>query len=270
MSKYPLEKLIYFLAALIPGFTALLIFELAHPGCFNWFFALPFAGYRTKIVLVLAAAFVGGYSIITLLGYFLTSVGGMVGALMPYEASHLVPWAPWRDPKWRSAVKRYLGADAPEDKVLIKADYYEWKKENMISLLPEDQQGSALAALRVEQIESEMNDSHWERWYDHFDRLVRQEKTPVDWTTQMRHGLEFNFKATALYVLISAIWVPAVRHWWCILPASLWTIFFVLKEWVDVQSVRNKWWTLSAQIKYLLEREPLSQQKALFPPSPTG
>jgi hypothetical protein len=58
LSKYPLEKLLYFVAGVIPGFVALLMFQVAHPGSFNWFFSLGFLGYRTKVVLAVLAMFV--------------------------------------------------------------------------------------------------------------------------------------------------------------------------------------------------------------------
>jgi hypothetical protein len=46
--KYPLEKFFYFLAGVIPGFVAILIYHLAVLGSFTWFFQLSFLGYTTK------------------------------------------------------------------------------------------------------------------------------------------------------------------------------------------------------------------------------
>src|SRR5258707_589380 len=63
LSKYPLEKVFFFLAGIIPGFVALLIFQLAAPGTFGWFFTLGFLGYKTKLGLILLSAFIIGNSL---------------------------------------------------------------------------------------------------------------------------------------------------------------------------------------------------------------
>src|ERR1700722_18902833 len=42
LTKYPIEKLLFFVAGIIPGMAALLIFDSAAPGSFAWFFALSF------------------------------------------------------------------------------------------------------------------------------------------------------------------------------------------------------------------------------------
>jgi hypothetical protein len=67
-TKFPLEKLLFFVAGVIPGFVALLIFGLAHPAAFNWFFVLGFLGYKTKLCLILLVAFVVGNSLTTFFG----------------------------------------------------------------------------------------------------------------------------------------------------------------------------------------------------------
>lgn len=82
LSKYPLEKVFYFVAGVIPGFTALLIFQLAVPGAFTWFFTLGFIGYKTKLSLILLVAFVIGNSMTTFLRAIVGMVGGVVAATM--------------------------------------------------------------------------------------------------------------------------------------------------------------------------------------------
>jgi hypothetical protein len=273
-SKYPLDRLVYFIAALIPGFAALLIFEATHPGSFNWFIWHPFLGYRTKLTIVVLAAFVVGYSISALLGYFLGMLGGAIGGAMsvsgPKGNPASVAIAPWRDPRWRNALKKYLGADAPEDTVVMSEVIY-GLRNSMIDRLPEDQRIAASMALNTERINSFTNDTRWSQWYTQFHSIVLAEQSK-EWMTQVRHGFEFNLKATALYVLISAIWVPTLRHWWYLVPAILWTMAFVLGEWSSAQQYTNDWTTLDAQIKYLLEMPPLPQQRSLFggPPVPSA
>jgi hypothetical protein len=56
-SRYPLDKLVFFVAGIIPGSVALLVYQLAVPGSFNWFFALGFLGYRSKLTLIVLVAF---------------------------------------------------------------------------------------------------------------------------------------------------------------------------------------------------------------------
>src|SRR5438128_12681635 len=99
LSKYPLDKLASFIAAIIPGFAALLIFNLAAPGSFMWFFGLGSLGYNTKLTLILIAAFVIGISLTTLLNGLLGGAGGVLGG-MTYKHPSQYDVAPWRDPQW--------------------------------------------------------------------------------------------------------------------------------------------------------------------------
>jgi hypothetical protein len=73
-SKYPLEKLFSFVAAVIPGFVALLVF----PGSLQWLFALGFLGYRTRVTVVVLLAFVVGFTMTTILSAFLGAIGGLL------------------------------------------------------------------------------------------------------------------------------------------------------------------------------------------------
>jgi len=99
--KYPLDKLLYFIAAALPGSVALLIFQMASPDAFAWFFRLGFLGYKTRFGLILLACFVVGYTVTTilsrLLGAILGAVGGFVGTRRYNQATPSV--APWRDPR---------------------------------------------------------------------------------------------------------------------------------------------------------------------------
>jgi hypothetical protein len=261
-SKYPLEKLVYFVAALIPGFAALLTFELAHPGSFNWFFALGFLGYRTKIALAVMVAFVIGYSMSSVFGALLGGIGGAIGAGL--KIRHLLdsPIAPWRDPLWRYALSLHLGAKTPEDTMIMLPEVYQWKL-NLINEMPEANRLSETANLNMEKIRLEMNDRRWSQWYDHFAAVVRAKRN-LEWFTQVRHGIDFNLKTAAVYVLVSLIWVPALRHWWIFTPAILWTIILIIVEITTVAEYKNPWSTLNAQTTHLMETKPGSQQASLF------
>lgn len=79
LPKFPFEKIFYFAAGIIPGFVALLIYQLGVPGSFVWFFTLGFLGYRTKLSLILLAGFIIGNSMTTFLNSLLGAAGGAYG-----------------------------------------------------------------------------------------------------------------------------------------------------------------------------------------------
>lgn len=254
-SKYPLEKLIFYLAAIVPGFMALLIFQLAAPGSFGWFFAMGFLGYRSKLAIILLVSFVVGYTLTSCLSSVLLFLGGAIGGAMatsrPYKPPETYAAAPWRDPRWRTVLKLHLGKDAPNDTMLISADLFALR-EQMLNALPQRERDAALLELRGEKINAEIDDGKWAQWYDHFHQLAIQ-SSERDWHYNVARGLSFNFEATGLYVLISAYWVPSLRHWWLMVPAAVWVFILISQQYGDVKRYTEKWSTLYAQITYLSE-----------------
>jgi hypothetical protein len=87
-------------------------------------------------------------------------------------------------------------------------------------------------------------------WYDHYHQIVLQPREQ-DFVWHVQNGLNFNLETTAVYVLIGALVVPSVRHWWCIVPACMWLLLLVAEVYTALQQLSNKWLTLSAQVKYL-------------------
>lgn len=254
-SKYPFEKLFYFAAGVIPGFVALLIFQLAAPGSFAWFFALGFLGYRAKLGLILLAAFVVGNSLTTFLSSLLGALGGALGSISvkePYKPPHSYDTAPWRDERWRTVLKSRLGAQAPNDTSLIPPAVLKIRRE-MIDSLPANERPMALVNLGREKLSAEMDDGNWEQWYDHYHQVVVFEEDRKDFDLYVRRGLNFNLETAAVYVLISAVFVRSLRHWWCILPTCMWVLLLVAQEYSGFKRYTNKWSSLSAQIKYLSE-----------------
>jgi hypothetical protein len=261
LSKYPLEKLVYFIAGIIPGFVALLIYGLAVPGSFGWFFALGFLGYKTRISLILLVAFVAGNSLTTLLNAILGSIGATLDrreAKEPYKPPHSYEVAPWRDPRWRTALKNHLGGRAPIDSQLASQQLLSLMREQ-INNSPEAQRPSALANLEHDRIQAEINDGKWEQWYDHYHRFILFNRGDLDIIWYVRQGLNFNLETAGVYVLISALVVTEVRHWWTILPASIWVLLLVAFEYSEWTRYKNKWSTLSEQTKYLMAQEPLKE-----------
>jgi hypothetical protein len=162
-SKYPLERLVYYVAGIIPGFIAILIYRLAVHASFGWFLSISFLGYRTKLSLFLVTSFVVGRTITSFIRGLLGAAGGVIGAtraMRPYNLPHSYTVAPWRDPRWRIALKNYLGANAPNDSHLLTQELIELKRQG-INFLPEGQRPEAIAKLDVEKINSEIDDSRW-------------------------------------------------------------------------------------------------------------
>jgi hypothetical protein len=139
----------------------------------------------------------------------------------------------------------------------MKQKFYELR-ERSISYLPEEQRSTALYELTRERFQSEVDDADWARWYNHYHVVVRR-PADRDVVLHVQRGLGFNLEAAALYTLVSAGFVPALRHWWCILPACLWTFSLINGEFWDFRRAMDKWSTLSAQITYLILRSLIAQ-----------
>ena len=251
-TKYPLERFFYCVAGVIPGFVALFIFQLATAKSFSWFFASDFLGYRTKLSLIVIVAFLVGNSLTAFLSSFLGMIGracGGVTSMRPYKPPPSFAVAPWRDRRWRNVLKRRLGTQVPNDSNFITQELFDLRSKG-IDLLPEEQRFAALAGLRSEKMNADMDDWKWADWYEQYHQVVLQLNS-TDPAVHVQRGLHFNLETTALYVLISAAFVPSLRHWWCILPSCVWVLLLVAQEYSAVARFENKWSTLFAQTEYL-------------------
>jgi hypothetical protein len=258
VTKFPLEKLVRFVAGVIPGFAALLMFQFVSPGSFQWFFDLGFLGYRTKLAFILVVAFVVGNSLTEFLSRFLGALGGAIGAVYwarrPIESSSSLAVAPWRDPRWRTVLRKQLGAEAPKDTSLISEELFQLRRAHIMEFVPAEDRASELAKLHLEKLGAEIEDSRWSSWYNHYHGLVLlSEKRDFAW--HVANGLNFNLQATSFYVLASAFVVRDVRHWWCILPAGFWLLTLVAEIYTAYKNIINSWSTLGQQITYLGEQE---------------
>jgi hypothetical protein len=243
-SKYPLEKLFSFVAAIIPGGIALLI----STGMVSWFLSLGLLGYRTKISALMVASFVIGFTMTTFLQALLGAVGGVIGAAT-YKPPHSYNIAPWRDPGWRALVKGKLGANCPNDTRPMSPVIFDLRTK-IIGNLPNGQQPAETLKLHTQRLSAESDDLAWATWYDHYHKIIVQ-PDERDVFLQVHTGLRFSLQTAAVYVLLSAAVVPAVRHWWCIVPASLWALLLILESVESVRKALNKWSTLNEQVKYL-------------------
>ncbi len=255
LSKYPLERVFYLVAGVIPGFIALLIFYLSSPGSFAWFFSSLFLGYRTKIAIVVLAAFVIGNSLTTFLSGIMGACGGVVGTIQarkPYKSSYTYDFAPWRDPRWRLLMRQRLGDQAPNDTRLI-TDHILDQHKQVIELLPENQRAEPLANLILAKSNAELDDMRWEQWYAQYHQQVTLQSGYQDFAWHVRSGLNYNLQAASVYVLVAAVFVPSLRHWWWILPACFWVVLMVAEALSGVRNLMDKWSSLSVQIQYLRE-----------------
>jgi hypothetical protein len=244
-SKYPLEKLSYVVAGIAPGLIALLVY----PHSFAWFFSLGFLGYRTKLAVIVLVAFVIGNSITRFLTSILGAIGGAIGAVR-YRPPHEFKVGPWRDPTWRAALSKVLPI-APNDTLPMAQWLYEARLRE-IEFLPEAQRGPAVTELKLAKLKSEREDGEWARWYDHYHRLVLQ-PSDHDVLFHVQRGLHFNLQAAGVYVLLAALIVPRVRHWWCLLPACLWVAILFAEERYGFQQWSIRWSTLDKQIVLLTD-----------------
>ena len=257
-SKYPIEKLFYFVLGIIPGFVALFIYQLAVPETFNWFFASCFLGYKMKLVVATAVAFVVGNSMTAFLSSILGAIGGAYGGILarrpqtPYSEEAI---APWRDPRWRGALKRRLGDQAPKDLQLITPQVFTWRMQ-LIDTQFQDEATRNIqrTQLNLEKIGTEINDGQWAQWYEFYHQVLgTREKEDLEWFVHRR--LSYNLEVAAIYVLCSAIVVPQLRHRWCIAPSVMWVAILMAFEYASVRRFNNKWATLLDQIQYLSEQD---------------
>lgn len=258
LSKYPLHELFQFIAAIVPGFAALLIYQAAHPAAFAWFFSLQLVGYKTALTLIVLAAFIVGYTITTFLVSLLGVIAGVIGgvAVVQSRPAHSFKVAPWRDRRWRDAAKKVLGADAPDDTLVIPQESFEFRRKLLESYRDKNKAAEDLVALEQEKLNSEIDDSKWKDVYEHFHEIILSQLPADEFTFHIRTGLNFNLEAAGLYVLVSAMIVPAVRHWWSIVPACVWVLLAIAENYMQIKNYLNKWSTLAAQIRYLSQKQP--------------
>jgi hypothetical protein len=258
-SKYPLEKVVHYVAAGVPGSTALVVLEMNAPGSFAHFFAIDFLGYRTKVGLILFVAFVLGNVLSILMsiivGILFAAAARMVDARRSsekYQRAHAFDPVPWRDPSWRALAKKKLASQAPNDSVMEPRGAYDLRRQFQAAL-PEQLRTKPLQAMDEERNRLEAEDAAWAFWYQQFQDIVIQEENE-SFDSMLRTGVAFNLETASAYLLLSAAFVPALRRWWIVVPALGVLLFMALEYAGNLGKVANRWQTLAAQIR-LLSRE---------------
>lgn len=255
-SKYPLEKLAWLVCGIIPGLVALVIYQVHSPGHFTWFFSIGFLGYRAKLAVILSVALIVGHTIARTLNGILGAIGGAVGAgwatTHPYKPTASEEIAPWRDTRWRTALKKHLGSGSPPDTAPMRQSIYDTTLK-LIDMMPQEKQALERLKLEQEKLQSESDDLKWSEWYIHYHKIVL---TRQDFASHIHAGLSFNLAAASVYVLICATFMPQLRHWWCLWPAVLWILIVAAENHNAFKKLTDEWSTLDDQIKYLRATTP--------------
>jgi hypothetical protein len=147
--------------------------------------------------------------------------------------------------------KNFLGKDAPNDTLLMTQDAFDKRQKMLEKYHDAAQLKMAVSKLSLEKLDSEIEDSKWSQWYDHFHRIVLTQSDYRDPVFHVRTGLHFNMQATGLTLLIGVMVVPGLRRWWVVLPACGWVLLGVAEIISTLQKLDNKWLTLFEQINYL-------------------
>lgn len=252
LTKYPIEKLSFLLAGVIPGGAALLIFNSAVPGSFVWFVSIGFLGYRTQIAVLVFTAFIAGNTLSTFVSSIVGAIGGAIGAVQqsrPYKPAYTYMAAPWRDVRWRALAKSRLGNQAPEDLPFMSLEVLS-QRLKIIADVPGENPAAALLQVQLDKSKSDLIDEYWRDWYEHFHQIVLlyRERT-FEWHVQ--NGFNFNLETASLYVLLSASVVPSIRHWWLIAPSCVWTLLLLSETFYNYRRFTDRWQTLTEQIRYL-------------------
>jgi len=83
-----------------------------------------------------------------------------------------------------------------------------------------------------------------------FTALLKQGGIP-DFIFHIRIGLRFNLEAAGLCVVVGAMFIPGVRHWWALAPAIAWVLILIAEAYTGLANAYNQWSTLPLQIEYL-------------------
>jgi hypothetical protein len=169
LTKYPIDKLLFVVAAVIPGFSALLIYAGAKPRCFDWFFSLHSLGYQTKVLIVLTTALLVGATITRFVSGFAGAVGGAIGGVVSKPA-HMYEVAPWRNETWRAALSKVL--QGPPKNTLLWSKWLHEQKVQAINLLPESERPLATTQMQLEELANHAEDAEWYRWYRHYHNVI--------------------------------------------------------------------------------------------------
>jgi hypothetical protein len=260
VGKIPVDKAAFFVAGLVPGAVAVYIYYLANPAALHGFLAAGLFGYRTKLWLATGFCFVAGNTITlfayVLAGSFWGAFGPVLSRKFPRKA---LPSAPWRDPTWRRLAKKYLRDNAPDDTMPMTEEDLN-NRTQALAQLPPAEGWLKERELRELQVKLVSDDGAWSTWYLQFNDQLRL-RQGGDFSSTLAQGIRANLQATAVYVAVSMIFVPALRNWMCITFVLGWLWIIFAQTYTAYVGSANPWTTWFGQLELLAERI-LGQAKA--------
>ncbi len=133
----------------------------------------------------------------------------------------------------------------------MSPELYELRKKTA-NLMPPTERDAELRAIEREKLTSEIEDGRWSEWYEQYHRVVLRQEPEL--LMRVRRDINRHLEVSGLYLLVSAVWVPGVRHWWCLLPASVWLLLLVADEFWGWKRSTDRWLTLNDQISFLSKK----------------
>jgi hypothetical protein len=95
--KTAFERLFLFVASLIPGGAAILLFGLGYPDLLADFWQIGYLEYKTKLAIVIVSAFLLGWSILVVYTTIVHWMGRLVGSVLQLEKNvEAKPWHSYR------------------------------------------------------------------------------------------------------------------------------------------------------------------------------
>ena len=259
--KITLERLFGLLAPVIPGAAVLIVLGIHHQRWAATIRNLTYLTYSTKVVLVVAAALVSGWTVST--AYF-GLMGALEGALAPFLqkwlSSENPSFPPWRDKTWRALMKKYLGDAAPEDVDLIADETFNLQIERAKLIQDPRQQFEEVQRLNREKANAVIMDLHWQTWWSNMHHAILADTDPV---TKMSLAIEANLQAASLVLLFSIHRTPVLYHWWVVLPCVFWIVMRVVRAYAFLYNLRNPWASSQKQMAFLRSQLPTARARAV-------
>jgi hypothetical protein len=248
LSKLDWEKFGMFIFGIIPGGAAVLVYQASQPELLHRVFGQPDLGYRTKL-----CAFIG----CTLVIGFMIRVA-LMSILFPFVIKPIIFFcrerrelsAPWRDPRFREALKMRLPEFAPEDCPRISDAEFESMKAASNSIANPEERATAIQVNEQTRTRSEQIDKDWKKWYEHYSREFQTKNEIFDFQILIKISLASNIFVASVYVLISMCFVSALRTWWCILLC----LFGVYCEIISVLDYQTSGFIAGPTLTRVIER----------------
>jgi hypothetical protein len=255
-----LERFFGVVAVVIPGAAVLTLFGIHHPDWAAYVRDINYIGYRTKISLVVGAAFIAGWTVTTV---FMALVGGLYGVFQ----QRIVKWLyaedpqtpPWRNKNWRALVTQYLGSAAPEDLDLIGDDLLAIQVEVANCLPDPTERFRELYRVKSEKGKADIVENYWKSWWSTLHHDAVEDKDPV---TQVSLTIEGNLQATSLLLLCAIPTTPVLNRWWVISFCLFWLFMRLVRMYSLLIRTKNPWSTFTKQMDYLRSQLPGTKAKA--------